>query len=104
VQSEKYATLTQPAEIAELMQAIHTYGGDTSTVYCLRIRPHVFTRRGPWYCLTSFCYRRHLPVRSWPGCNRQKRNVSLPPKAAGSARAVCITFMPMDTSAGDGAT
>ncbi len=46
VQSEKYATLTKPAEIAELMKAIHTYGGDPSTCYCLRILPHVFTRPG----------------------------------------------------------
>ncbi len=46
VQSEKYATVTKPAEIAELMKAIHTYGGDPSTVYCLRILPHVFTRPG----------------------------------------------------------
>jgi integrase len=46
VQSEKYATLTKPAEIAELMKAIYTYGGDPSTVYALRILPHVFTRPG----------------------------------------------------------
>ena len=46
IQSEKYATLTRPAEIAELMKAICTYGGDPSTVYCLRILPHVFTRPG----------------------------------------------------------
>ncbi len=46
VQSEKYATLTKPAEIAELMRAIYTYSGDPSTVYCLRILPLVFTRPG----------------------------------------------------------
>ena len=46
VQSEKFATLTKPAEMAELMKAIYTYGGDASTVYCLRILPHVFTRPG----------------------------------------------------------
>ena len=46
VQSEKHATLTKPAEIAELMKAIHGYGGDPSTCYCLRILPHVFTRPG----------------------------------------------------------
>ncbi len=46
VQSEKYATLTKPAEIAELMKAIYAYGGDPSTVYCLRILPLVFTRPG----------------------------------------------------------
>lgn len=46
VQSEKYATLTKPAEIAELMQAIHAYSGDPSTMYCLRILPLVFTRPG----------------------------------------------------------
>ena len=44
VPSEKYATLTKPAEIAELMKAIHGYTGDPSTVYCLRILPLVFTR------------------------------------------------------------
>ena len=46
VQSEKYATLTKPAEIAELMKAIYTYTGDPSTCYCLRILPLVFTRPG----------------------------------------------------------
>ena len=46
VQSEKYATLTKPAEIAELMRAIHSYTGDPSTCYCLRILPLVFTRPG----------------------------------------------------------
>ena len=46
VQSEKHVTLTKPAEIAELMKAIHGYGGDPSTCYCLRILPHVFTRPG----------------------------------------------------------
>ena len=46
VQSEKYATLTKPAEIAELMQAIHAYSGDPATMYCLRILPLVFTRPG----------------------------------------------------------
>jgi len=46
VQSEKYATLTKPAEIAELLKAIHSYGGDPSTVYCLRLLPLVFTRPG----------------------------------------------------------
>ena len=46
VQPEKYATLTKPAEIAELMKAIYTYTGDPSTVYCLRILPLVFTRPG----------------------------------------------------------
>lgn len=46
VQSEKYATLTKPAEIAELMKAIHGYTGDPSTCYCLRILPLVFTRPG----------------------------------------------------------
>jgi len=46
VQSEKYATLTKPAEIAELMRAIYTYSGDPSTCYCLRILPLVFTRPG----------------------------------------------------------
>ena len=46
VQSEKYATLTKPAEIAELMRAIYGYTGDPSTCYCLRILPLVFTRPG----------------------------------------------------------
>ena len=46
VQSKKYATLTKPAEIAELMKAIHGYTGDPSTMYCLRILPLVFTRPG----------------------------------------------------------
>jgi integrase len=46
VQSEKYATLTRPAEIAELMRAIYAYSGDPSTYYCLRILPLVFTRPG----------------------------------------------------------
>ena len=46
VQSEKYATLTKPAEIAELMRAIYAYTGDPSTCYCLRILPLVFTRPG----------------------------------------------------------
>jgi len=46
VQSEKYAALTKPAEIAELMKAIHSYGGDPSTVYCLRLLPLGFTRPG----------------------------------------------------------
>ena len=46
VQSEKYATLTKPAEIAELMRTIHGYSGDPSTCYCLRILPLVFTRPG----------------------------------------------------------
>jgi integrase len=46
VQSEKYATLTKPAEIAELMKAIFAYTGDPSTCYCLRILPLVFTRPG----------------------------------------------------------
>ena len=45
-QSEKYATLTKPAEIAELMRTIHGYAGDPSTCYCLRILPLVFTRPG----------------------------------------------------------
>ena len=46
VQSEKYATLTKPTEIAELMRAIHGYTGDPSTCYCLRVLPHVVTRPG----------------------------------------------------------
>ena len=46
VQSETYATLTKPAEIAELIRAIYGYGGDPSTCYCLRILPLVFTRPG----------------------------------------------------------
>ncbi len=46
VQSEKYATLTKPADIAELMKAIHGYTGDPSTCYCLRVLPLVFTRPG----------------------------------------------------------
>ncbi len=46
VQSEKYATLIKPAEIAELMRAIYTYTGDPSTCYCLRILPLVFVRPG----------------------------------------------------------
>ena len=46
VQSENYATLTKPAEIAELMAAIHAYSGDPSTMYALRILPLVFTRPG----------------------------------------------------------
>ena len=46
VQSEKYATLTKPVEIAELMRAIDGYTGDPSTVYALRILPLLFTRPG----------------------------------------------------------
>ncbi len=46
IQSEKYATLTKPTEIAELMKAIYGYTGDPSTCYCLRILPLVFTRPG----------------------------------------------------------
>ena len=46
VQSEKYATLTKPAEIAELMRAIHSYNGDPSTMCALRLLPLVFTRPG----------------------------------------------------------
>jgi integrase len=46
VQFERYATLTKPTEIAELMRAIHSYTGDPSTCYCLRILPLVFTRPG----------------------------------------------------------
>ncbi len=46
VQSAKYATLTKPAEIGELMRAIHGYSGDPSTMYALRILPLVFTRPG----------------------------------------------------------
>jgi hypothetical protein len=46
VQSEKYAALTKPAEIAEHMKAIHLYGGDPSMCYCLRILSLVFTRPG----------------------------------------------------------
>ena len=45
-QSTKYATLTKPAEIAELMKAIHSYTGDPSTCYALRLLPLVFTRPG----------------------------------------------------------
>jgi hypothetical protein len=45
-QATKYSTLTRPAEIADLMKAIHGYAGDPSTVCCLRILPHVFTRPG----------------------------------------------------------
>ena len=45
-QSEKYATLTKPAEIAELMQALHASSGDPPTIHCLRILPLVFTRPG----------------------------------------------------------
>jgi integrase len=46
VQSEKYATLTKPGDIADLMRAIDSYGGDPSTVYALKILPLVFTRPG----------------------------------------------------------
>jgi integrase len=46
VQSEKYATLTKPEDIAELMRAIDGYNGDPSTVYALRLLPLVFTRPG----------------------------------------------------------
>jgi len=46
VQSEKYATLTKPEEIGELMRAIDGYSGDPSTMFCLRILPLVFTRPG----------------------------------------------------------
>lgn len=45
-QSQKYATLTKPAEIAELMRSIYSYSGDPSTVYALRLLPLVFTRPG----------------------------------------------------------
>ena len=45
-QSKKYATLTKPAEIAELMRAIYSYSGDPSTCYCLRILPLVITHPG----------------------------------------------------------
>jgi len=46
VQSEKYATLTKPEEIGELMRAIDGYTGDPSTMAALRILPLVFTRPG----------------------------------------------------------
>ena len=39
VQSEKYASLTKPAEIAAQMTAIHDYSGDPSTMCCLRAHP-----------------------------------------------------------------
>jgi integrase len=46
VQSEKYATLTKPKEIGELMCVIDGYTGDPSTMFALRILPLVFTRPG----------------------------------------------------------
>lgn len=46
VQSQKYATLTMPEDIAELMRAIDGYNGDPSTAYALRLLPLVFTRPG----------------------------------------------------------
>ncbi len=46
VQSETYATLTKPEDIAELMRAIDGYNGDPSTVYALRVLPLLSTRPG----------------------------------------------------------
>ncbi len=46
VHSDKYSSLTTPAEIAELMRAIYAYTGDPSRCYCLRILPLLFTRPG----------------------------------------------------------
>ncbi len=46
VHSEKYATLTKPEEIGELMRAIEGYRGDPSTEFALKILPLVFTRPG----------------------------------------------------------
>ena len=46
VHPEKYATLTKPEEIGELMRAIHGYRGDPSTEYALKILPLVFVRPG----------------------------------------------------------
>ena len=46
VHAEKYATLTKPEEIGELMRAIDGYRGDPSTVYALKIPPLVFVRPG----------------------------------------------------------
>jgi len=46
VHAEKYATLTKPEEIGELMRAIDAYSGDPSTEYALKILPLVFTRPG----------------------------------------------------------
>ena len=46
VHAEKYATLTKPEEIGELMRAIDAYSGDPSTEYALQILPLVFTRPG----------------------------------------------------------
>ena len=46
VESTPYATLTKPKEIGELLRAIDAYSGDPSTMYSLRILPHVFTRPG----------------------------------------------------------
>jgi integrase len=46
VRAEKYATLTKPEEIGELMRAIESYSGDPSTEYALKILPLVFVRPG----------------------------------------------------------
>ena len=46
VHAEKYATLTKPEEIGELMRAIDGYRGDPSTEYALKILPLVFVRPG----------------------------------------------------------
>ncbi len=46
VHAEKYATLTRPEEIGELMRAIDGYRGDPSTEYALKILPLMFTRPG----------------------------------------------------------
>jgi integrase len=46
VHAEKYATLTKPEEISELMRAIDGYRGDPSTEYALKVLPLVFTRPG----------------------------------------------------------
>lgn len=46
VQTEHYASITEPKEIGALLRAIDGYQGDISTRYALRLMPYVFVRSG----------------------------------------------------------
>ncbi len=91
VQPSKYATLTKPAEIAELMKAIFAYTGDPSTCYCLRILPLVFTRPGELRNATwaEFDLDGHEPLWRIPAARMKMRREHLVPlstQAAGLLR------------------
>lgn len=64
-----HAAITDPASLGEMLRAIDAYTGDLSTIYALRLAPHIFLRAG------------EIRALRWEWVNDEEQTITVPAEA-----------------------